>query len=138
MRSYVRALGSLKLTVALLLVIAAVLSFGTILESLRDAEAARAVYGASWFYALQGLFAINLIAALWERWPRNRWRIGFAVTHVSMLLILAGALMTALVSVEGQLPLWEGESAGSFQRVRRGSPETPHPLPFRVRLDAYE
>ena len=138
MPNSIRALGSLKLTVALLIAIAAVLSLGTMLESLRGAEAARAVYHAPWFYALQGLFALNVIAALWERWPRSRWRIGFAITHVSMLLILAGALVTATTAVDGRLQLWEGERAGSFVRVRRGTAETLQRLPFQVRLDAYE
>lgn len=134
----VRALASLQLTVVLLIVIAVVLSAGTILESLRGAEAARAVYHAAWFYALQGVFAINVIAALWERWPRNRWRIGFVITHASMLLILAGALMTAALSVEGQLPLWEGEASNEFMNTRRDANGSSLPLPYRVRLDAYE
>ncbi len=134
----VRALASLKLTVALLLVISVVLSLGTILESMRGAEAARAVYYAPWFFALQGLFALNIVAALWERWPRNRQRIGFVITHASMLVILAGALMTAKYSVDGRLPLWEGESANEFLRSQPGGHESHEALPFAVRLDAFE
>jgi len=138
MTSAIRLLASLKLTVVLLIVIAVVLSFATILESLRGADAARAVYYGDGFLALQGLFAVNLAAALWERWPRNRWRIGFAITHASLLLVLVGAMMTATGAIEGRLPLWEGESSDSFLRARHGQRETPHALPFRVRLDAYE
>jgi ABC-type transport system involved in cytochrome c biogenesis permease subunit len=138
MPAFLRALASLQLTVVLLVTIAVLLSFGTILESLRGTEAARAVYYAPWFFALQGLFAINVIAALWERFPRNRWRIGFLVTHASMLLILAGALMTAGQAVQGRLPLWEGQTSGQFLRERHGAREVPTSLPFQVRLDAYE
>ena len=138
MPPFIRALASLKLTTALLIVIAVVLSFGTILESLRGTEAARAVYYAPWFFALQGLFALNIVAALWERWPRNRMRIGFLVTHASMLLILAGALVTAASMVDGRLGLWEGESSREFQRQMSGGRQSTQSLPFAVRLDAFE
>ena len=57
MNQFIRLLASLKLTVILLILIAVALSFGTILESLQGAEAARAVYYAPWFFALEGLFA---------------------------------------------------------------------------------
>ena len=59
MRSYVSALGSLKLTVALLLLVGVVLAAGTIVESTRGAEAGRAIYYAPWFFGLQALFALN-------------------------------------------------------------------------------
>ena len=88
--------------------------------------------------ALQGLFALNILAALWERWPRNRMRIGFVITHASMLLILVGALVTSKYSVEGRLPLWEGESSHEFLRAVPGGHEAHATLPFAVRLDAFE
>jgi cytochrome c-type biogenesis protein CcsB len=138
MNSFIRTLASLKLTIVLLLVIAVMLSFGTILESLRGAEAARAVYDAPWFYGLLGLFALNILAALWERWPRNRWRIGFVITHASMLVILLGALLTATSSIEGRLAMWEGESSDHFVRTIQGRDHSLQHLPFQVRLDAYE
>ncbi len=136
--AFVRALASLKLTVVLLIVIAIFMSMGTILESFRGAEAARAVYYAPWFFALEGLFALNIVAALWERWPRNRQRIGFLVTHASMLVILAGALVTATSSANGRLALWEGESSRQFLRELPGGHERAELLPFAVRLDAFE
>ncbi len=137
MPPYVRTLASLKLTVVLLVVIAVVLSAGTILESMRGTEAARAVYYAPWFYALQGLFGLNVVAALWERFPRNRW-LGFLVTHASMLVVMAGAVVSATSGIEGRLPLWEGETAQDFVRLQHGKADTPYRLPFAVRLDAYE
>lgn len=138
MISFFRAIASLTLTVVLLVMIAIVLSVGTIFESLRGAEAARAVYYAPWFFALQAAFAINVIAALWERFPRNRWRIGFLITHASMLLIFAGALLTYTRAVEGDLPLWEGERASSFRRAAKDGHTHAEALPFTVRLDAFE
>lgn len=138
MPPFVRALASLKLTTALLIVIAVVLSIGTVLESVRGTEAARAVYFAPWFFGLQGLFALNIVAALWERWPRNRMRVGFLITHASMLLILGGAMVTAMKAVDGRLPLWEGESSSQFLLAGPGAHESRESLPFAVRLDAFE
>jgi len=138
MNRTIRALASLKLTVILVLVIAVILSIGTILESLRGAEAGRAVYYSPFFLAIQGLFALNLIAALWERWPKNRYRIGFVVTHASMLLILAGALATVAFKVEGRLPLWEGQSADWIFRGGPGEEPVEFKLPFALRLDSFE
>jgi cytochrome c-type biogenesis protein CcsB len=138
MKLWIERLGSLKLTVVLLLVVGVVLAVGTIFESLRGAEAARAVYYAPWFFALEGLFGLNLLAALIVRWPRNRWRIGFALTHTSMLLILIGAMMTVIFKVEGRLPIWEGQSSDVvFQGDKEGD-MPPLTLPFKVRLDSFE
>ncbi len=138
MKLWIERLGSLMLTVVLLLVVGVVLAVGTIFESLRGAEAARAVYYAPWFFALEGLFGLNLLAALITRWPRNRFRIGFALTHASMLLILVGALLTLLLKVEGRLPIWEGQSSDVvFQGDKEGD-LPPLTLPFKVRLDAFE
>lgn len=133
-----RALASLKLTVGLLIVIAIVLSWATIVESLRGTEAGQAIYNSIWFYGLQGVFSLNIVAALWERWPRNRYRIGFVITHASMLLIFAGALVTLLQAKSGDMQLWEGQTADFFQRHQRGYPEMAVTMPFQVRLDAYE
>jgi len=137
MTRYVRALASLKLTTVLLVLIAVALSCGTILESLRGAEAARAVYYAPWFFLVQGVFALNVVAALWERWPRNRQRVGFVITHAAMLVILAGALVSYGSAINGQLALWEGESARQFDREAKGDATEHMALPFEVRLDAF-
>lgn len=138
MNQTLRTLASLELSIILLVSIAVVMSFGTIIESLQGAEAARFVYHAFWFRLLLGLFALNVAAALWERWPRNRWRIGFAITHGSLLLVLIGSLVTAFAAHEGRLPLWEGESASHYFSEGPAHREIHRPLPFAVRLDAFE
>ena len=138
MKNFFRFLASLKLTVVLVLVIAVVLSAGTILESLRGSEAARSVYYAPWFFLLQGLFAINIVFAVWDRWPKNRYRIGFVITHLSMLIILVGALATWVYKVEGQLPLFEGQSSDTIFERGPGAAMNELKLPLTVRLDSFE
>jgi len=137
-KAILRTLASLELSIILLVSIAVVMSFGTIIESLRGAEAARFVYQAFWFRLLLGLFALNVGMALWERWPQNRWRIGFLITHASLLLILVGSLVTAVAVQEGRLPLWEGESASHFFSEGPGQREVHRSLPFAVRLDDFQ
>lgn len=138
MKLWIERLASLKLTVVLLLVVGVVLAIGTIFESLRGAEAARAVYYAPWFFALEALFGLNLLAALVERWPRNRMRVGFALTHSAMLVILVGALMTVLFKVEGRMPIWEGQSSDVVFQGEKEGDLPPLKLPFKLRLDAFE
>ena len=139
-RLAVQYMGSLKLAIALLIVIAIALAIGTIIESSRGAEtAARAVYGAVWFRAFLWLFAVNVVCSLIDRWPWGAQRVGFAITHGSMLIILAGGLATEMFKVDGQLALWEGESSDTFVS---GGPDAAalksHKLPFSVRLDSFE
>ena len=61
MRRLIALLGSLKISVVLLLVLAVVLGWGTIIESTESREAAQRVYGAAWFYVLQWFLAVNVL-----------------------------------------------------------------------------
>jgi len=139
MRKLLSMLASLKVTVVLVLLIGVVLSAGTILESLRGSEAAKGVYEASWFYALLCVFAANVVAALVERWPRNRWRIGFVITHAAMLLILFGAFVTLVAKREGQIALWEGQDTKTVvERPGASGQPASFTLPFAIRLDDFQ
>lgn len=135
MNDLIKTLASLKFTVGLLVALLVALAAGTLVESARDTEAAgRLVYHSGWFRAVLVLFGVNTLCAILLRWPPNKHRIGFLVTHAAMLVILVGALVTDRFKDEGSLALWEGESSGAF--VTRGGAE--HLLPFSVRLDAFE
>lgn len=133
-----RLLSSLKLTVVLLVVLCLALGAGTIIESMQNAEAARVVYYATWFQALLGLFALNTLAAIIDRGIGTRWRIGFALTHLSMVLILGGAFATDQWKVEGQLALYEGEDSATFLTFPHGDKGVPVDLGYKVKLNAFE
>jgi cytochrome c-type biogenesis protein CcsB len=142
MKALIDRFASLRVTVTLLVLLLVALAAGTIVESLRGAEAALgAVYGAPWFYALLAVFALNLSCSLVSLWPWGKRRVGYALTHLSMLVILGGALTTELGKTEGQLLIFEGEEARTVVG-RPASPEAQPPvvatLPFAVRLDAFE
>ena len=105
-----RLLASVQLAVALLVGLAAVLAWATILEAQRGREVAQwFVYTSPWFVALLGLLGLNLLAATLARWPWRRRQIGFVVTHAGLLVLLGGAMQTFQSGIEGQVVLREGE-----------------------------
>jgi cytochrome c-type biogenesis protein CcsB len=140
LKHWIARLASMKLAIALLLVILVALAAGTIVESFQGSEAAaRSVYYAPWFHLLLGLFALNVLCSLIDHWPWGRDRAGFALTHGSMLIILAGALVTNVFKIDGHLALWEGEESARFERGPGGGDQAAFgTLPFSVRLDAFE
>ena len=62
------------------------------------------------------------------------------ITHGSMLVILGGALLTDVAKVDGQLHIWEGESASEVvaPKTAGGEPVVVARLPFAIHLDAFE
>jgi cytochrome c-type biogenesis protein CcsB len=142
MKSLVHSFASLRVTVCLLVALVAALSAGTVVESRHGATAAAVlVYGASWFRLLMAVFALNLSCSLVDLWPWGRRRIGYVITHGSMLVILVGALTTELCKVEGQLAIWEGEESRTLLgNSASAGAEAPAvgTLPFAVHLEAFE
>ncbi len=138
MPKWLRWLASLKLNTALLVFLVLVLAAATIVESRLGTQAARAIYYAPWFQGLLALFGINIACSLWERWPWGKERIGFALTHASIVIILLGAGITQFAKIEGQLALWEGQSSDVFVDASQPGQLVEHSLPFTVHLEAFE
>ncbi len=139
LRQLFALLSSLKLAVVLLVLLLFGLSAGTIVESRAGVETAgRLVYYSWWFLALQGTFAINVAASIANLFPWGKKRVGFVLTHASLLLIFAGSAVTYFFKVEGSLGLWEGESGSVIEsRDKEGKVVARHQLPFSVKLDDF-
>lgn len=106
------AVGSLQLAVMLIATYAGVLIGATVVESRFGAAAAHfAIYDAGWFTALNVLLAANVLAAMVIRFPWRRRQMGFLVTHLGILVLLAGCLATRQCGIEAQLPVFEGQTA---------------------------
>ncbi len=143
-----RGFGSLWLGVVLLVVLLVGMACATVFESNRGAEQALAFFYRSWWFeALLALLALNVGAALVLRFPFSRKQIGFVVTHLSILVILAGAMVTEQFGIDGQVAIVEGDtvkdlsiSQESLRFVRRsdGAESTLDlaPLPARGLLTA--
>lgn len=113
--SLVRTLASLKLAVVLLVFLAAVLAWATLLEARYGREcAAWYVYGSPWFISLLAVLGVNVLAATLVRFPWHKHQLGFVITHAGILVLLAGAIQTFRGGVEGQVILQEGQRAEQF------------------------
>jgi hypothetical protein len=136
-----RFLASLKLAVLLLLILAAVLAWATILETNYSAAHARwYVYESGWFIGLLALLGVNIFCAAASRFPWKRHHTGFVVTHCGLLVLLAGAVWSFVGGVEGRVSLTEGQTTHDLVLSQRsqitafwvGRPQEP---PFEFTFD---
>ncbi|HWN81743.1 MAG TPA: cytochrome c biogenesis protein ResB, partial [Candidatus Udaeobacter sp.] len=102
---------SLKLTIVLLSIILVMLIFGTIFEAKHGNKAAQFLfYNSHWFDALLIFFGLNLICCTIRRFKRKLSQIGFITTHIGVMVILIGGMMSRNMKTEGQLIIPEGEA----------------------------
>lgn len=102
---------SLELAVTLILIVAVVLSIGTIYESKYNAAiAGQLVYRAWWMQILLWLFMLNVSAAAISRLPWKKHHVGFLITHLGIIILLLGSWFTQKRGVDGILALAPGES----------------------------
>jgi hypothetical protein len=110
-----RPLASLWFAGVVLVLLLVAMACATVYESMHGTERALAVfYRSGWFKLLLVLLGVNVSAALLVRWPFKRRQTGFVITHISILLILAGSLITMRVGVDGRVGLAEGQTTDQF------------------------
>jgi len=108
-------LASLKLAVILLVAFAILLSWATILESKTSTEnVQRLIYQTRWFDFLLFVLGVNVFCAAMSRFPWKKRHTGFVITHLGILIILAGSMVTRKYGIEGQLILQEGQTSDSI------------------------
>jgi len=153
-------LSSIKLTIGLLILLAALSVIGTLIPQnaspeqyvhlysprtyklLRDLGLLD-MYHSWWFLAALGFLALNIAVCSLQRLPvlrkirDKRWRLsrlGVYIAHFSILLILTGGLMSGIGGFRGFMRIGEGEASDKVvvggEGVRR--------LPFEVRCDDFE
>jgi hypothetical protein len=111
---FFKFVSSVRLAVPLMLIIASVVAAGTLYESAYNSEVARIlVYQTWWFHGLILLLWLNIFAATLSRFPFKEHHTGFVVTHMGMLTLLVGAMMTAIWGLDGQLRVQEGQSSNA-------------------------
>lgn len=103
-------LSSLKLAVFTIGLLATVSAVGTFYESIYDTETAQTlIYKSVYMKVALILFAINITCSALDRYP---WKIekhlGFLVAHLGILMVLAGALITQKLGIDGSLALKVG------------------------------
>ncbi len=104
-------LASIKLAVILIVVFGILLSVATVLESKYSTEYAQnAVYGTMWFDLFLFILGLNVTCSALSRLPWKKRHTGFVVTHLGIIIILLGSMITRKMGIEGQIMLQEGES----------------------------
>ncbi len=119
--SFIRTLGSLWFAAVLLVLLLVAMACATIFERTHDLDQATLMFYDSWWFGLLlGLLAANVFAAMVVRFPFTKRQIGFVITHVSILVVFAGALITQTYGVDGQMSIIEGQTVRDF--ALRGEP----------------
>ncbi|MBP0016833.1 MAG: cytochrome c biogenesis protein ResB [Cyanobacteria bacterium SBLK] len=115
-----RFLGSIQFAVPLLGAIAIILIGATFYESqVGSATVQQEIYKSPWFGALMFLLALNLGVSALSRHPwRGARKIGFALTHLGLIVIIAGSAAVIHLGVEGMLPLRTDLGANNQIRVQ--------------------
>ncbi len=118
-----KVIGSLFLTVTILVVLVAIMFWGTVVEKNYGATAAKfGIYGAWWFNALGFILGLNSAVALIYRWPWRLQQLGFIIPHLGLIVLLLGCFLSRRYGVEATLSVFEGQSSdlayrGSSQHV---------------------
>ena len=139
--SLLRAVGSLWFAAVLLVLLLIAMACATVFESVHGPEQTLATfYHAQWFKLLLGLLAANSLAAIILRFPFTTRHIGFLLTHLSILVILAGALVSERLGVNGQVSIVEGQSVDHFDNTSREVISVTNPRDRRqidIELDSH-
>jgi hypothetical protein len=109
-----RIFSSLQLAITLLSLFTLSLIEATLLESWHSAEIAKQlIYGTWWFTLLLFLLGTNILCAALKkmdpkllaeiRWPWKKYQTGFLVTHLGLITLVFGGLLTNLGGAEGQI-----------------------------------
>jgi len=106
--------------VILIVTLAAVLAVTTFLEAAHGREYTQwYIYRTWWFVALLGLLAVNIFTAAAIRFPWRTSQTGFVITHAGLLVLLAGAVVTFVRGIEGQMTVIEGRSGSEYAVTSR-------------------
>ncbi len=104
-------ISSVQLAIPLMLIVGASVAYGTIVESRYNAELAKmVVYQSWWFQSLLCILWINIFTSTISRIPYKFHHLGFVVTHIGLLTLLIGAMVTSQYGVDGQLRVVERTS----------------------------
>ena len=112
-----RRFGSLRFALTLIASLAIILSVSTVFESIYGTPfAQKNFYTAHWFDFILTLFWVNIFCATWTRYPFKKRHVGFVITHIGILSLLFGALLTRTMGVEGQMTIYENETKDAIMR----------------------
>lgn len=140
-----KIIASFVTTLCLLLAYAFLLAAATFIEKYQGTAVARElIYNNYGFYLLQLLLAVNFVAAtIGQLKSKKNRKTGMLILHFALIVILAGAWITATFSTEGMIHLRKGEATSTMVLMEPGKqPDLTQPktaeLPFRITLNDFK
>ncbi|MDR3618899.1 MAG: cytochrome c biogenesis protein ResB [Paludisphaera borealis] len=113
-----RFLASLKLAVISLMSLAAALAFATWFESNYGTKAVQDyLYKSAAFAILLAFLATNILCAALIRYPWKKRQTGFVITHIGLLVLIAGSYVHFKSGDEGMVGMLEGEKRSEMLRT---------------------
>ena len=113
-----RFLASVKLAVITLGTLVATLAYATVFDSGYGSGAAgEYIYLTPGFVILLAFLGINILCAALIRYPWKKRQTGFVITHLGLLIMLAGSYYSARTSDRGQVGMLEGDVKGELVRT---------------------
>ena len=149
-KSMIRKLISIEFTVILLFVLIPIVVVGSFIPQDRTFAEYTNAYGfklasilyqtyltslftSPWFFILIFLLGLNVAGCFVKSLTEKKRSLGFILVHVSLILLMAGAMISAVGRIRGQVALQEGETVSSFE-----SNNKKIPLGFELRLKKFE
>ncbi len=122
-----------KICFTLFALIAIVLGASTWIEKFQGTSFVHEnIYGTWWFYILWAILTVT--AFFYMKQVKLHKKLSTYMVHISFILILLGAITTALTSVRGIVYLPYDEAINSFTSEKR----TEHNLPFSITLTDFK
>lgn len=113
--SFYHFISSVRFTLILLFLSILLVTVGTFYEGhTRSHTEALTLYRHPIFASLLGGYFLNILTSALRRWPFKKHHIGFLITHLGLLMILAGQALKIEKGVQGHLLLQEGTEKDSY------------------------
>lgn len=111
--AFFRFIGGISFALILIAATASFAIIGTLLESITDSHRYAAIftYGSPLFSLLLWGFFLNILISALRRFPFKRRHIPFLITHLGMLMVLAGTLIKSYFGTQGTMTIVEGSSS---------------------------
>lgn len=121
-----------KVSVIVMVLVAAVLAAGTIFEKERGAEwTGEHFYGSWWFAVLMAVVAVGAIVSIVQG---KMWRrLSTLLIHAAVPVILLGGALTTWTGQHGSMTILPGETSSKFKIQNSEST-----IPFPVTLESFE
>ena len=104
-----KTFASLKMAVVLLSLEAFSLGLATFYERVYGLNAVHfGLYGSWWFVGLHALLGVTIFCAASIRYPWKRHQTGFVITHIGLLTLLTGCLISWMRGIDAQMLIYEG------------------------------